>query len=106
MFQVEQFTTQLLERRMAPDRARDVAHLLASGAFTHDHPLQARELTALGLPVRVGVPEEERELMALYPQPRGRTPAVEYVPGPAPRTPPLPRRRELPDGSRPSQRNG
>jgi ClpP class serine protease len=106
MFQVEDFSRQLLERRMTPARARDVAHLLASGAFTHDHPLQARELIALGLPVRVGVPEEERELMGLYPQPRGRTPAVEYAPGPAPRAPSIPRRRELPGGSRSSHRRG
>jgi ClpP class serine protease len=100
IFQVEDFTTRLLERHMAPAQARDVAHILASGVFTHDHPLQARELEALGLPVRVGVPDEERELMGLYPQPRGRTPAVEYVPGPAPRAPQAPRRRELPGGSR------
>jgi ClpP class serine protease len=98
--QVESFTTRLLERQMPPARARDVAHLLASGVFTHDHPLQASELQELGLPVRVGVPEEERQLMTLYPQPRGRTPAVEYVPGPAPRAPAAPRRRELPGSSR------
>lgn len=96
LHQVEEFTTRLLERQMSPAQARDVAHLLASGVFTHDHPLQARELAGLGLPVRIGVPEEERELMGLYPQPRGRTPAVEYVPGPAPRAPAAPRRRELP----------
>ena len=83
--QVEGFTTRLLEQHMPPERARDVAHLLASGVWTHDHPLQARELAELGLPARVGVPQPERELMGLYPQPRGRTPAVEYVPGPAPR---------------------
>jgi ClpP class serine protease len=100
LYQVEEFTTRLLEHKMTNAQARDVAHLLASGMFTHDHPLQARELTDLGLPVRVGVPDEERELMGLYPQPRGRTPAVEYVPGPAPRAPAAPqRRRELP-GSR------
>jgi ClpP class serine protease len=97
--QVESFSTRLLERRMTPVQARDVAHLLATGVFTHDHPLQAADLMALGLPVRVGVPERERELMTLYPQPRGRTPAVEYVPGP--RTPALPvRRRELPGSTR------
>jgi ClpP class serine protease len=107
IFQVEDFTTRLLERHMAPTQARDVAHLLASGVFTHDHPLQARELAALGLPVHVGIPDEERELMGLYPQPRGRTPAVEYVPGPAPRTPPAaPRRRELPGGSRSARSRG
>ena len=53
-----------------------------------------RELTALGLPVRVGVPQPERELMTLYPQPRGRTPAVEYVPGPA--SPSAPGRPQVP----------
>jgi hypothetical protein len=47
--------------------------------------------------VTVGVPELERGLMSLYPQPRGRTPAVEYSPGPA--TPTLPPRRELPRSS-------
>jgi hypothetical protein len=31
------------------------------------------------LPVKVGVPSEERALMELYPQPRGREPAVEYA---------------------------
>jgi ClpP class serine protease len=92
--QVEGFTARLLSRRMPPERAHEVARLLATGTWTHDHPLQAEELTLLGLPVRVGVPPEERELMSLYPQPRGRTPAVEYVPSPA--VPSLPPRREIP----------
>jgi ClpP class serine protease len=92
--QVESFTADLLRRSMPPDRARDVAHLMASGVWTHDHPLQARDLEALGLPIQVGVPELERELMELYPQPRGRTPAVEYSPGPP--SPSLPPRREVP----------
>jgi hypothetical protein len=69
--------------------------VLATGTWTHDHPLYHTELALLGLPVTVGVPSLERELMGLYPQPRGREPAVEYVPGPAER-PTLPRRRELP----------
>jgi ClpP class serine protease len=88
--QVESFTRGLLERHMEPQRARDVARLLATGVYTHDHPLGPDDLGRLGIPVRVGAPEEERELMTLYPQPRGRTPAVEYVPGP---TGPLPVRR-------------
>jgi ClpP class serine protease len=99
IYQTETFTAGLLERYMTPAHARDVAHLLASGVFTHDHPLQARELSGLGLPVKVGVPDEERELMQLYPQPRGRTPAVEYVPGPQRDPTPqpgLPRRRAMP----------
>jgi hypothetical protein len=40
----------------------------------------ASTLEQLGLPVRRGVPAEERALMDLYPQPRGRETAVEYVP--------------------------
>jgi ClpP class serine protease len=99
IYQTETFTARLLERHMTPMQARDVAHLLATGVFTHDHPLQAAELSDLGLPVKVGVPQEERELMQLYPQPRGRTPAVEYVPGPQREPTPqpeLPRRRPTP----------
>jgi ClpP class serine protease len=95
--QVEAFTRRLLERQMEAARAAETARLLATGVWTHDHPLQAADLRALGLPVSVGVGEEERELMTLYPQPRGRVPAVEYVPGaPAPERPGFPRRRELP----------
>jgi ClpP class serine protease len=93
LWQVETLTRGLLERHMDHARARDVAHLMASGVWTHDHPLMARELERLGLPVRVGVPREERTLMRLYPQPRGREAAVEYVTGPSFR-PGLPPRRE------------
>jgi hypothetical protein len=41
--------------------------------------------------VRVGVPDLERDLITLYPQPHGRQPAVEYAPVPGPR-PSLPQR--------------
>jgi ClpP class serine protease len=80
IFQVDHFVGTLLERTMPPEQARETAHLLSTGVWTHDHPLQASDLTALGLPVRIGVPEEERELLTLYPQPRGRPPTVEYAP--------------------------
>ncbi|MGZ4357353.1 MAG: SDH family Clp fold serine proteinase [Gaiellaceae bacterium] len=79
--QVEGFSSRLLARNLGEERAASVAHLLATGTWTHDHPLQASEIAALGLPVTVGVPAEERELLSLYPQPRGRQTAVEYVPG-------------------------
>jgi ClpP class serine protease len=81
--QVESLVTRLLERTMEPDRARDVARAMSTGVWTHDHPLQPPVLRELGFPVKVGVPDPERELMMLYPQPRGRTPAVEWVPSPA-----------------------
>ena len=89
--QVEGFTRRLLERHMPNERAREAARTLATGVFTHDHPLQHPELSALGLPVRVGVPDLERDLITLYPQPHGRQPAVEYAPVPGPR-PSLPQR--------------
>ena len=95
LHQVEVFATQLLEQHMEPEKARDVARILASGLWTHDHPLLPAELEPLGLPITVGVPEEERALLALYPQPRGRHSAVDYFPGrPAP--PGLPPGREAP----------
>jgi ClpP class serine protease len=96
--QVEGFTARLLEPHLGAERARETARLMASGIWTHDHPLQPLELRLLGLSVTVGVGDLERALMTLYPQPRGRTPAVEYVPGPP--APTLPQRRELPRSSR------
>jgi ClpP class serine protease len=94
LLQVEEFAVRLLERHMPPERASEVAHLMSSGAWTHDHPLLAPDLIGYGLPVKVGIPDEERALLQLYPQPRGRTQAVEYVPSPAP--PAAPSRREVP----------
>jgi len=77
LVQVEALVVDLLGSN---ERSAEVAHLLASGVWTHDHPLMAAELERLGLPIRIGVPAEERLLMDLYPQPRGREAAVEYVP--------------------------
>jgi ClpP class serine protease len=89
--QVQWTAQMLLEKHMEAGRAHDTAELLATGVWTHDHPLMAPELAQLGLPVKVGVPPEERLLMDLYPQPRGREASVEYVSGP--NLPPLlPRR--------------
>ena len=81
--QVQGFSTRLLDRHLPPERARETARLMSTGVWTHDRPLLASDLELLGLPIKVGLPDLERELMTLYPQPRGRTPAVEYVPGPA-----------------------
>jgi ClpP class serine protease len=93
--QVEALVTHLLEGRCESARARDIAHLMATGVWTHDHPLMAHDLEQLGLPVKIGVPDEERALMQLYPQPRGRESAVEYVPG-RPGRPGLPPGRDVP----------
>jgi ClpP class serine protease len=95
LHQVQVFASQLLEQHMAAAQAREVARILSTGLWTHDHPLMPSELEGLQLPVKVGVPEEERQLLRLYPQPRGRHGGVEYFPGrPAP--PGLPPGREIP----------
>jgi ClpP class serine protease len=91
--QVESFTRRLLERKLAAEDAAKLARAMAGGAWTHDHPLLPGDLKGMGLPVQVGVGDEERELITLYPQPRGRIPAVEYEPG-------FPSRREIPRPSR------
>ena len=59
----------------------------------------AAELEQLGLPVEFGAPEEERALMNLYPQPRGRQDSVEAYPE-APIVPGLPPGREGPRNGR------
>jgi ClpP class serine protease len=97
--QVEALAVSLLERNADPATAREVARVLATGVWTHDHPLMAAELGQFGLPIRVGVPAEERLLMNLYPQPRGRERSVEYMPG-RPLPPGLPPGRETPRGRR------
>jgi ClpP class serine protease len=96
MRQVEVLVKRLLEKSMGPNRAADVAALMSRGTWTHDHPLMASDLAAFGFPIRVGVGTEERELMSLYPQPRGRQSPVEYFPGDPGRTPGLPPGRERP----------
>jgi ClpP class serine protease len=95
LHQVQVFAAELLEQHMDAAQAREVARILSTGLWTHDHPLMPRDLEGLRLPVKIGVPDEERALLRLYPQPRGRESGVEYVPGrPAP--PGLPPGREVP----------
>jgi ClpP class serine protease len=95
LHQVRVFAAELLGRNMEPAQAQEVARILSTGLWTHDHPLLPPDLEKLRLPVKIGVPEEERQLLQLYPQPRGRQSGVEYFPGrPAP--PGLPPGREVP----------
>jgi ClpP class serine protease len=95
LHEVQIFAAELLEQHMDSAQAREVARILSTGLWTHDYPLMPRDLEQLRLPVKVGVPDEERGLLALYPQPRGRQSSVEYVPG-RPDPPGLPPGREIP----------
>src|SRR3954465_4964383 len=63
LWQGECFVQGLLERYMKPPQAKEVARILSTGTWTHDHPLGRKELEALGLPIQVGVPRLVRALM-------------------------------------------
>lgn len=80
--QVRDFATRLLRTHMDEQRAGEVARLLSEGRWTHDFPIDVTLARSLGLPVSTELPDEVRQLMRLYPQPRGRRPSVEYIPSP------------------------
>jgi ClpP class serine protease len=80
--QVHDFVTELLGRQLANGRAGELAKMLSDGRWTHDFPINAKRAQALGLKVSTELPDEVRDLMRLYPQPRGRRPSVEYIPVP------------------------
>jgi len=69
----------LLQKQMAPEKAREVARILSSGVWTHDYPIRVEAVKELGLPVSTEMPEEIYALMELYPQPPQRRPSVQYI---------------------------
>jgi ClpP class serine protease len=79
--QVEKFVRSLLERTMG-EKAQELAHLLASGTWTHDYPITVSEARELNLRVSTEMPQEVYDLMQLYPQTAQRRPSVEYIPVP------------------------
>jgi ClpP class serine protease len=82
--QVKRGAVELLTKRMEAAAAEALADKLAGGHWTHDYALTATEASALGLPVKVGMPQEVLALMKLYPQPIQQT-GVEYLPIDIPR---------------------
>jgi len=82
--QVKRGAVELLTKRMEAAAAEALADKLAGGHWTHDYALTATEASALGLPVKVGMPQEVLALMKLYPQPVQQT-GVEYLPIDIPR---------------------
>ena len=79
--QVEAQVHRLLER-YPPETIDRVVEALAVGQHTHDHPLRAEELVALGLPISVEFPELLHDLLSMYEQPRRRSASVAYIPEP------------------------
>jgi ClpP class serine protease len=85
--QVKATVVDLLDDRMDPQKAEELATVLSSGTWTHDYPITAREARSLGLPINTDLPKEIIQLMTLYPQTAQRRPSVEYIPSPRSREP-------------------
>ena len=99
LVQLRETTRELLSRSQPPEKAKELAEVLASGTWTHDFPITVRTAQQMGLKVRSDMPPEVLELMSLYPQPVRRQRSVEYLPvrrtereppGPAPHPLPAP----------------
>jgi len=78
--QLREVAKELLERTLPPEKATELADLLATGTWTHDYPITYDKAQRLGLRVRADMPAEILQLMSLFPQPLRRQPAVEYLP--------------------------
>jgi ClpP class serine protease len=80
LVQLRASAKEIMLRSQAPEKAEQLAGLLATGTWTHDYPITCDEARRLGLKVSSEMPREILELMALYPQPVRRQPSVEYLP--------------------------
>ena len=81
--QVIAMAQELLNGKMSAEKAAEVAHRLASGVWTHDHPITfetARDL--IGPQVRSEMPAEVFLMMRLYRHSSDGQPSVFYLPGP------------------------
>ena len=80
--QMKEFAKKIMIPRIEPETAERIASTLVEGHWTHDYPITCEEAKDMGLPVRVGLPEEIYELMDLFPQTMQRRPSVQYIPVP------------------------
>ena len=83
--QVRRTVTSLLDGKLEPEKARQLAEKLSQGHFTHDHAFYVHDIQEFGLNVSTEMPKEIYDLMELHPQPTRQMPTVEYVPIPYPR---------------------
>ena len=63
-------------------KVEELATLLSTGTWTHDHPIMAEEAKEMGLPVSTDMPVEVYRLMDYYAQTSQRRPSVSYIPAP------------------------
>lgn len=66
MSQMKGFIQELLDDKFGPERSNKVAQFLTGGYLTHDRPITAKDALAIGLQVKVGVPDEFYNLLRLY----------------------------------------
>ncbi|HKY33907.1 MAG TPA: ATP-dependent Clp protease proteolytic subunit [Candidatus Polarisedimenticolia bacterium] len=78
--QLRESTRELLTRSQPPEKADQLAQLLATGTWTHDYPITFDEARRLEVKVSSDMPKEILQLMSLFPQPTRRQPSVEYTP--------------------------
>jgi ClpP class serine protease len=88
--QVRETVSRILQDRMSPEAAANLAEILTSGRWTHDYPISVEEGRQMGLPISTEVPTEVYQLMNLYPQAGRGRPSVEYIPIPYPVRQPRP----------------
>ncbi|MBP8933154.1 MAG: ATP-dependent Clp protease proteolytic subunit [Candidatus Atribacteria bacterium] len=80
--QVYQVVYDLVKEKVEEEKAQKLAEILSTGVWTHDFPITVELAQELGLPVRIGIPQEIYNLMELYPQTQQHRPTVEFIPGP------------------------
>jgi len=80
--QVYQVVFDLVRDKVDDEKAKKLAEILSTGVWTHDFPITVELAQELGLPVRIGIPQEIYKLMELYPQTQQNRPSVEFIPGP------------------------
>jgi ClpP class serine protease len=77
--QVKRGAIELTRKKLGEEGAVALAEKLAGGHWTHDYALTCEEAASLGLPVKIGLPQEVLRLMTLYPQPV-QSSGIEFLP--------------------------
>ena len=80
LHQVSDTVEELLTPQVGADKAKELAHLLSEGTWTHDFAITYEAAADMGLNVSDQMPAEILELMDLYPQPVRTRPSVTYLP--------------------------
>jgi ClpP class serine protease len=78
--QVKAGALELIGDQMTSEKAKSLVDKLASGQWTHDYAVTAKEAAELGLSVKSGIPASIMQLMQLYPQPVRLLPSIEFLP--------------------------